>query len=194
MAKKSKTPYIIAAAAGLAVLLFRGKKAKAADLPPPPTPDPDPDPQPPGPAKPGTTKPAIPSNVIGGSPGFNWQPRGEWPTYATIIGGLSALGYNVPGDYWQPNMAENPQLMVKSKGAIKKFQSDYKHAVKALTVAPQTPGGVVVDGKTAPVKTLSVDGWMGPQTWKAFKWAYKNATIDSTQDWWKDWVDGGKGL
>ncbi len=198
--KKSKGPLIAAAAVGLGIYLWRAKKAKAkptiivepeddddeiddvddVDKPPPP---------------PGKGPGWIPDDVIGGDPGYSWQPRSSWKTFGEIAGGFSALGYNVPPNYGMPNMVENPQLMLKMKPGIKKFQADYKHAVKWLTKWPQlAPDQVLINGKNAPVKSLTKDGWIGPNTWKAFKWAYKGATRYPNLDVWQGWVTNGKGL
>jgi hypothetical protein len=191
--KKSNTPLLAAVAAGIGIFLWRSKKAKAAPITPADLPEvPDIPDIPPAPTAPGGGT-GIPSGVIGGIPGYDWQPRTEWPSYGSIIGGLKALDYNVPGDFWQPARAEERSLMKDSKSAIKKFQADYKHAIKFLTAWPQNAGGVVVDGANAPRKTLSADGWMGKNSWVGFKWAYKQATRGGG-DFWQDWVKAGKDM
>lgn len=193
--KKSKVPILAAVAVGLGIFLWRSKKASAK---PPIVLDVDDDdvdkPGKPKPGKPKPDKPEIPAGVIGGDPGYNWQPRSAWQTYAAIAGGLSALGYTVPANYGSPAMAENPQLMVKLKSAVRKFQGDYKYAIKYLTAWPAPSPTGVVDGKSAPVKSLSKDGWIGPNSWKGFKWAYKGGTSYPNTDIWQDWVTAGKSL
>ncbi len=109
-----------------------------------------------------------------------------------------ALGYGglVPANWITPAMVSNPQLMLGMKKAVKQFQRDYKHAVNCLTEAPMpSPFAGIIDGRTAPRKSLKVDGWIGPNTWAGFKWAYEQAAVKMAGgDNWKLWVQCGKDL
>lgn len=169
-------------------LLWPRQAQAAAPTPTPPQPQPTPTPTPtPTPDTPGL---GIPSNAIGG--GYDWQPRSQWPSYGAVVGGLQAFGYAVPPDYGQ--RADDPRLMVDVRNTVRQFQRDYGHAVNFLSQFPQTGSGGTADGTAAPRQSLGVDGWIGPQTWPAFKWAYAQITKfpNYQGNVWRDWIEGGK--
>ena len=143
--------FLVAAAAGLGVLLF-ATGAKAADgyddmPPPPPNPEPGPDPIPPNPNPP---KPAPsgkhPPNMSGDPAGYNTK---MFPGAMAVRQWLINLGYGV---------LLNQDTLVKN-AKVKTFQKAYNK------VSAASPG--------ANMGTLVVDGTAGKNTLNAIEVAFK---------------------
>ena len=173
MAKKPTTGLLIAGAAGLAAFLFLGKKkAKAAPAPFDPQLPEEPDAPTPAPPKPQVppNKTAIPTGVVGG--GWSWPEQDKWPHEGSIGHSLMVAGYAVDGN-WAMGPPAFTMTTSKHQSAVKKFQRDYNTVQKARPKANVCiPGSAI--SKSHP-KSLGVDGWIGPNTWKAMRWVFKYA-------------------
>lgn len=185
--------------AGL-ILLLRRKKKKPftpgtgdlpTDIPDVPSPEPDPDPDP-GPGPQGPTEPGhVPSNVVGG--GWEWPEKNYWGSEGSIAGSLITLsqGRYAPGGTWaQPNYTITS---VSGQGAVRQFQRDWNELVDhwALFTKANT---------SKPVGKLTADGWIGPNTWKAMRWAFRHSKhiknvgpADPYMNW-NNAIDGARSL
>lgn len=198
-------PLTLGALALAAVFIFGGKKKKkpttpgTGDLPTDvPTDGPTPggggdEPKPPSePTNPG--EPAhIPSDVIGG--GWTWDEKDVWPSEGSIAGalvGMSKGRYAPGGNFAMPNYTITG---VSGQGAVKQFQRDWNELVDKNHWTLFTKAG-----STKPTGKLSVDGWIGKNTWKAMRWAFrrsadlKNVPGADPYMHWNSVIDGARAL
>lgn len=186
---------------GGAILLFmKGKKKNGPPAPPVcaegqywdaelqacvaiPVDDPTPDP----------TKPPSTSKIIGTGSTWDWPEKSKYPTQMHIAQAIIGLGGYSLGNEWAMgdnvfNFATDPN----AKAGVKEFQRDWNQVGTDLAWGTLVNG---IPGNTSgrPVKSLSADGYIGPNTWKAMLWAF-NFRATKGEGAWQARVSAAKAL
>lgn len=141
----------------------------------PTAPDPIAPPPPPVPPK---GAGSVPSNVIGGG-WETWPEKGKWPSESTIAQSLALLGYGVTAGWFVPGYKITTDA---NRKVIKKFQSNwnfFRSKPVCTTMIPNDATGHIGSLLASSPKTLTVDGWIGPNTWKALRVAFYSNAIKS---------------
>lgn len=108
--------------------------------------------------------------MIGG--GWSWPHKDEWPNVIAVMVDLNELGYSV-GSFQMPGWDVGQKA---ARDGVRAFQRDYNDLVAYLKKWAVPQQGFA----DPPRSKLGVDGWIGPNTWAAMRWAFRRADAGIT--------------